>query len=72
MGNALSDESRLSRLEMLVTEQELLLEQYSDLIRDQQKQLDQLSHKIEMLELKISKYQQVDEFDTSNEVPPHY
>ncbi|MBX2884982.1 MAG: SlyX family protein [Granulosicoccus sp.] len=68
----MNDESRLSRLEMLVTEQELLLEQYSDLIRDQQKQLDQLSHKIEMLELKLSKYQQPDEYDSSDQVPPHY
>jgi len=68
----MNTESRIAHLETLVTEQELLLEQYSDLIRGQQKQLDQLSQKMQLLELRLSRFQETGEFDSGNEVPPHY
>ena len=65
-------EQKVTRLEILVTEQEAMLEQYSDLIRDQQEQIARLADKIEMIELKLSRYQETVGEDPGDEVPPHY
>ena len=67
-----STDQRIASLEILITEQEALLEQYSDLFRDQQKQIDQLKAQIELIELKLSRYESGGDVDSGNEVPPHY
>ncbi len=68
----MSEQEQLTRLETLVTEQELLLEQYGELFRDQQVQLDRLRHRIELMEQKYLKYQESVEFSDEPEIPPHY
>ncbi|MGI9318533.1 MAG: SlyX family protein [bacterium] len=65
-------EEQVGRLQVLIMEHEKLLEQYSDLIHDQQRQIDQLITRIERLELKLSKYEHNDTVSQQDERPPHY
>lgn len=65
-------ESDVTRLQLMLMEHERLLEQYSDLFRDQQRQIDALKASIENLELKLSKYEQDSGHPTDDERPPHY
>ena len=60
------------KLEMLVTEHERLLEQYSDLIQDQQAQIDRLRQKLELLEQKLEAGNSPATDGPADEPPPHY
>lgn len=53
-------------------EHERLLEQYSDLFRDHQQQIDLLKVTIEKLELKLSNYEHDGSGSEHAERPPHY
>ncbi len=53
-------------------EQERSLEQFSDLIRDQQSQIDLLRKQLDLLEQKLSKHEQPDDAGSGQERPPHY
>ena len=66
-----SGEQRL-KLEMLETEHELLLDQFSDLIHDQQAQIDRLKQKLERLEQKLSANDEPGTDSIADEPPPHY
>lgn len=65
-------DSEVARLQVLVMEHERLLEQYSDLFRDQQRQIDLLKGTIEKLELKLSNYEHDGSDSEHAERPPHY
>ena len=65
-------DSEVARLQVLIMEHERLLEQYSDLFRDQQRQIDLLKVTIEKLELKLSKYEHDGAGSEHAERPPHY
>ena len=65
-------EQGFAELQMLVMEHEQVIEQYSDLLRDQQGQMDRLHKRIELLEQKLSKYEEPGESTHHNELPPHY
>ena len=65
-------ESEVTRLQLMLMEHERLLEQYSDLFRDQQRQIDALKAGVEKLELKLSKYEQDSGHSVHDERPPHY
>ena len=60
------------RLEMLVTEHERLLEQFSDLLQDQQSQIDRLRQKLERLEQRLSENDGPGSGLAADERPPHY
>ncbi|MDH3589981.1 MAG: SlyX family protein [Gammaproteobacteria bacterium] len=60
------------RLEMLVTEHERLLEQFSELLQDQQSQIDRLKHKLERLEQRLSESDEPGTDLSADEPPPHY
>lgn len=68
------DKQDLARLQMLLMEQQQTIDQYSDLIRDQQNQLDLLCQRIALLEQKISRHDQSinPEQGQQHEPPPHY
>lgn len=65
-------DAEVARLQVLIMEHERLLEQYSDLFRDQQRQIDLLKLTIEKLELKLSKYEHDGPSSEHAEQPPHY
>ena len=64
-------EQRL-KLELLVTEHERLLDQFSDMIQDQQAQIDRLKQKLERLEQKLSANDAPGTDPMADEPPPHY
>lgn len=68
------DKQDLARLQMLLMEQQQTIDQYSDLIRDQQNQLDLLRQRIALLEQKISQHDQSINpgQGQQHEPPPHY
>ena len=67
-----SPESEVTRLQLILMEHERLLEQYSDLFQDQQRQIDALKADVEKLELKLSKYENDSGHSAHDERPPHY
>ena len=62
----------MARLEVLLMEHERLLEHYSDLMLDQQSQIDTLKKRIRRLELRLEKDETVDEPGRHHQPPPHY
>jgi len=68
--NASGDETL--KLEMLVTEHERLLEHFSDLIQDQQGQIDRIRQKLQRLEQKLSAGDGLRTDLSADEPPPHY
>lgn len=60
------------KLEMLVTEHERLLDQFSDLLQDQQAQIDRLKQKIASLERRLAQNDEPGTDPTADEPPPHY
>lgn len=67
-----TEQEQIARLQTVVTEQELVLEQYGELFRDQQRQLDRLLQRIELMEQKLLKYQEPGDYSEEPEIPPHY
>ncbi|MGB5708654.1 MAG: SlyX family protein [Arenicellales bacterium] len=65
-------EEEVRRLQLLVMEHEHLLEQYSDLFRDQQQQIDLLKGQLKLLDQKLTKYEDSGEVSLHAERPPHY
>ena len=65
-------ESEVTRLQLILMEHERLLEQYSDLFQDQQRQIDVLKADFEKLELKLSKFENEGGLSAHDERPPHY
>ncbi len=65
-------EEEVSRLQLVVMEHERLLEQYSDLLRDQQQQIDLLKGQLGLLDQKLTKYEDSGEVSPHAERPPHY
>jgi len=65
-------EEEVSRLQLVVMEHERLLEQYSDLLRDQQQQIDLLKGQLKLLDQKLTKYEDSGEVSLHAERPPHY
>ena len=57
---------------MLVTEHERMLDQFSDLIQDQQAQIDRLKEKLERLEQKLAAREEPGTDPLADEPPPHY
>ena len=66
------EEEELARLQMMMMDQERVIEQYSDLFQDHQRQLDELNKKVDMLKQKLAKYEEAPEELPANERPPHY
>lgn len=60
------------KLEMLITEHERLLDQFSDIIQDQQTQLDHLKQKLKSLERRLSQDDEPGPDLIADEPPPHY
>jgi uncharacterized coiled-coil protein SlyX len=67
-----TDHEKIHQLEMLVMEQEKTIETYSDLLRDHQAQIDALQLRLELIEQKLSKHDEVSETAARHELPPHY
>lgn len=65
-------EEEVRRLQLVVMEHERLLEQYSDLLRDQQQQIDLLKGQLKLLDQKLTKYEDSGEVSLHVERPPHY
>ncbi len=65
-------DSEVEKLQELIMEHARLLEQYSDLFQDQQRQIDLIKSTIEKLELKLSKYEHDGPDSEHAERPPHY
>jgi len=65
-------QEKIHQLEMLVMEQEQTIEAYSALLRDHQVQIDALQLRLELVEQKLSKYDDVSESPSLHEPPPHY
>ncbi len=63
---------QITELELLVMEHERLLEQFSDLIRNQQTRIDGLEKQLLLLQQKLSHYEQPEESGSGEERPPHY
>ncbi|MDE0097840.1 MAG: SlyX family protein [Gammaproteobacteria bacterium] len=66
------DPDRLERLEVLLMEHESTLERFSELLRDQQRQITGLGNSLELLREKLSKYEEPDPRGATHEPPPHY
>jgi len=66
------DREKIQHIEMLVMEQEKTIETYSDLLRDHQAQIDALRLRLELIEQKLSKHDEVSEAAAQHEPPPHY
>lgn len=62
----------LAKLELLVMDHERTIEQFGDLLRDQQAQMTKLESRLEMLEQKLSKYAESTAVADQDEIPPHY
>lgn len=62
----------MESLEILLTEQERIIDQFGDLLRDQQSQIARLKQQIQSLEQKMSKYAESPEVSNEPETPPHY
>ena len=65
-------QSEIEKLELLVMEHEQTIETYSTLLQDQQTQIDTLKARLELIEQKLSKYDDVGAEVVQNEKPPHY
>ena len=66
------DEQRLIDLETRAAFQEDAIQQLSDVVYRQQKQIDQLENLCKLLAQKIQDLDAGDLIDTSDEKPPHY
>lgn len=62
----------LAKLELLAMDQERTLDQFGDLLRDQQAQITKLEQRLQMLEQKLSKYAETADVQEHHEPPPHY
>ena len=63
---------RLERLEILAMEQEATLERLSDVLREQQAQLIELNRQLEVLQERLSKYEEAGGPELPDPPPPHY
>lgn len=66
----MSADERLTEIEIKVSHQDLLLEQLSDVLFQQQKTIDELEKKLTKLEKKVS--EEPLEMGPAGQKPPHY
>ena len=67
------DEKRLIKIETKLAFQEETSEQLSEVLRDQQSQLDTLSRSVRELAARIEQFEKLAETDqVPDEKPPHY
>lgn len=66
------NEVQQSNLELLVMDHERTIEQFGDLLRDQQAQITKLESRLQQLEQKLSKYAATADVLEQHEPPPHY
>lgn len=66
------EQDELARLQLTLMDHEQVIEQYSDLLCNQQSQIDELRKQIDLLQKKLSKYDEIAEPLPSSERPPHY
>jgi len=66
------DPDRLERLAVLLMEHESTLERFSELLRDQPRQITGLGNSLELPREQLSKYEEPDPRRTTHEPPPHY
>ena len=65
-------DGRLEQLELLIMAHEETLERFSELLRDQQRQIGELKEQLARMKEKLSKYEAGELPEDPHQPPPHY